>query len=362
MDDLRKPESQRAIIAFLTFEGSKPSEIHARLQNQLKEAALSRTQVFSWAKQFKEGRRSIEDEDRAGRPVEATSEAAIRDIQNMLHENRRCTIAEIMTELGLTYGTVYRILKDHLHLSKLSARWVPRLLTIDQKIRRKECSKENLKMIHDEGKDEFWARFMTTDETWLPFFTPDTKEGSKQWLPKGTSPPLKAKTAPLQRKIMMTAFWDEDGIIHIDFLPDGETINSDYYCQVLEDVHHHLRHRRRGKKSRGILLHQDNARPHTARKTTEKIDQLRWKLISHPPYSPDLAPSDYALFPHMKSFLRGRRFNTRKELEAEANSVLKSIPPQWFQQNIRKLEERWQKCVLLDGDYVEKVVLPPQDE
>lgn len=361
MEDLRKPESQRAILAFLTFEGSSPTEIHIRLKSQLKEAALSRTQVFSWAKQFKEGRRSIGDEERAGRPVEAASEAAIRDVQRMLTDNRRCTVSEMVTNLGLTRGTVHRILKTHLELSKLSARWVPRLLTFDQKIRRKECSQENLQLIREEG-DDFWARLITTDETWLPFFTPDTKEGSKEWLKKGATPPLKAKTSPMHRKIMMTAFWDEDGIIHIDFLPDGETINSDYYCRVLEDVHHHLRQRRRGKKSRGILLHQDNARPHTARRTMEKIDQLRWKLISHPPYSPDLAPSDYALFPHMKNFLRGRRFATREELEAEACSVLSSIPPQWFRHSIRKLQDRWQKCVLSEGDYVEKVVISPEDE
>ena len=362
MDDLRKPESQRAIIAFLTYEGSTPSEIHARLVNQLEEFALSRTQVFSWAKQFREGRRSIGDEERPGRPIEATSQTAIADVERVIQENRRCTVSEIVAELGLTRGTVHRILKEQLYLSKLSARWVPRLLNAEQRIRRVECSQENLTMLRDEGADDFWARFMTTDETWLPFFTPDTKEASKQWLVKGATPPLKAKTSPVAKKIMMTAFWDEYGIIHLDFLPDGETINADYYCRILQDVHHNLRHRRRGKKAKIILLHQDNARPHTARKTIDMINELCWDLISHPPYSPDLAPSDYALFPYMKSFLRGRRFNTRAELEEETKSVLRAISPQWFRQSIRKLEERWGKCVALEGDYVEKVKLPQEDE
>lgn len=362
MDDLRKPESQRAVIAFLTYEGSTPSEIHARLVNQLEESALSRTQVFSWARQFREGRRSISDEERAGRPIEATSQTAIAYVQRAVQENRRCTVSEIVAELGFTRGTVHRILKDQLHLSKLSARWVPRLLTAEQKIRRVECSQINLTMLRDEGTDDFWARFITTDETWLPFFSPDTKESSKQWLVKGATPPLKAKASPLQKKIMLTAFWDEDGIVHLDFLPDGETINADYYCRILQDVHHHLRHRRRGKKARGILFHQDNARPHTARRTMDKISELHWELISHPPYSPDLAPSDYALFPHMKSFFRGRRFSTRGELEEETNSILRAISPQWFRQSIRKLEERWQKCVALEGDYVEKVKLPQEVE
>ena len=146
MEDLCKPESQRAVIAFLTFEGSSPyspTNIHARLQSQLKEAALSRSQIFSWAKQFK-GRQNFGDEERAGRPVSATTEDSVLGVKLMLEEDRRCTISEIVCELGLTRGTVYRILKDHLQLSKLSARWVPHLLTSDQKIFRKECSQENL--------------------------------------------------------------------------------------------------------------------------------------------------------------------------------------------------------------------------
>ena len=361
MEDLCKPEAQRLVIAFLTFEGSTPTEIHLRLHSILEDAALSRSQVFFWVKQFKEGRSSVGDEERAGRPVTAATVDFVNEVQCMVQEDRRCTISEMVHELRLTRGTVYRILKDHLKLSKLSARWVPRLLTSDQKSRRVVCSQENLQMAISEG-DTFWERLITTDETWLPFFTPETKEDSKQWLRKGSTPPVKAKSSPMQRKIMLTAFWDQQGIIHLDFLPDNETINSEYYCQVLEDVHHHLRHRRRGKKSKGILLQQDNARPHTARRTIEKIEHLRWKLIPHPPYSPDLAPSDYALFPHMKQFLRGRRFSTREELETEARSVLQSIPPQWFYESIRKLQDRWQKCVSSGGDYVEKTVVPPEDE
>ena len=155
MDDLRKPESQRAIIAFLTYEGSTPSKTHARLVNQLEEFALSRTQVFSWAKQFREGRRSIGDEERPGRPIEATSQTAIADVERVIQENRRYTVSEIVAELGFTRGMVHRILKEQLHLSKLSARWVPRLLNAEKRIRRVECSQENLTMLRDEGADDF---------------------------------------------------------------------------------------------------------------------------------------------------------------------------------------------------------------
>ena len=145
-------------------------------------------------------------------------------------------------------------------------------------------------------------------------------------------------TTSVQQKIMMTTFWDENGTIRLDFLPDGEIItpivtvefwkmSPIIYTIVAVD-------------SKGILLHQDIARPHTGCKEIAEIDQLRWKLISHLPYSTDLVPSDYALFSFMEKFFRSRRFNTKEELEAETRSVLGSFPMQWFQQSIRKLQER----------------------
>lgn len=361
MQDIRKPEYQRAIIAFLTFENTTPTEIHARLVNQLGTAALSRTRVFEWARQFREGRQNVCDDSRSGRPIEAASQHAIDLIEEIVTQNRRSTISEISADLNLSRGTVHRIVKDQLQLSKLCARWVPKLLNSDQKARRVECSRDNLAQLRMEGVDEYWARFITTDETWLPYFVPETKQSSKQWLAKGSTPPLKAKSSALAKKIMLTAFWDENGIVHLDFLPDATTINSEYYCGVLQDVYHNLRHRRPGMKSKVIQLHQDNARPHTARRTMDKISHLNWDLVQHPPYSPDLAPSDYALFPYMKSFLRGRHFNTREEIEQETRSVLAAIPAQWFKDNIRKLEDRWEKCVVLHGDYVEKVQLSQED-
>jgi histone-lysine N-methyltransferase SETMAR len=86
-------------------------------------------------------------------------------------------------------------------------------------------------------------------------------------------------------------------------MPRGLTINSESYCDLLQN---HLkpvvRSKRRGLLSSGVLLQHDNARPHTARATAKKIKDLRLECIPHPAYSPDLAPSDYHVFGPLKEF------------------------------------------------------------
>ena len=68
--------------------------------------------------------------------------------------------------------------------------------------------------------------------------------------------------------------------------------------------------KRRGKLSKGILLQQDNARVHTCKIAMDAVERNGYELIPHPAYSPDLAPSDYFLFPNLKKDIRGRHLNS----------------------------------------------------
>ncbi|PNF29706.1 hypothetical protein B7P43_G13075, partial [Cryptotermes secundus] len=81
----------------------------------------------------------------------------------------------------------------------------------------------------------------------------------------------------------------------------------------------------------------DNARPHAARQTVAQLQQFGWNIITHPPYSPDLAPSDYHLFPKLKEHLSGKRFNNDDEVKAEVRSFLNSMEVNWYDMGIQKL-------------------------
>lgn len=131
-------------------------------------------------------------------------------------------------------------------------------------------------------------------------------------------------------------------------------MNAQKYCAILDRVNEKTKTdlRFRGQ----IFFQQDNARPHTAKITKEKIKELRWKLIPHPPYSPDLAPSDYHVFRSMANDQRGRTFTSDEEAKDATDSFLqkKEREEGFYRRGIEKLTERWQKCISVKGEYFEE--------
>jgi len=115
------------------------------------------------------------------------------------------------------------------------------------------------------------------------------------------SAPQKNPNAKIRWKILASIFLDEDGILHIDYLPKGQTINAEYYSSLLVQLKGILKEKRRGKFTKGVLFLHDNAPAHRAHATQKKLACLGFQCLDHPPYSPDLAPSDYHLFPGLKS-------------------------------------------------------------
>lgn len=94
-------------------------------------------------------------------------------------------------------------------------------------------------------------------------------------------------------KIMATVFWDCRGIIHIDYLEKGKPITGKYYSELLSTFDTELRKKRPHLCKKKVLFHQDNAPAHKSVVATVKLHELRYELVPHPPYSPDLAPCDY---------------------------------------------------------------------
>ena len=86
--------------------------------------------------------------------------------------------------------------------------------------------------------------------------------------------------------------------------------------------------------------------------TQKKLAYLGFQCLDHPPYSPDLAPSDYHLFPGLKKQLKGRYFSSDEEVIAAAETWLNG-QPDFFLSGLQKLEQRAKKCIDLRGEYVE---------
>ena len=110
----------------------------------------------------------------------------------------------------------------------------------------------------------------------------------------------------------------------------------------------------KGKLSKGILLQQDNARVHTCKIAMDAVERNGYKLIPHPTYSPDLAPSDYFLFPDLKKDICGHHFWSNEEVVAAVEEWVSDKDPGFFSSGLMALEHRWSKCIILEDNYIKK--------
>ena len=140
----------------------------------------------------------------------------------------------------------------------------------------------------------------------------------------------------------------------LDFLPKRSTITGVYYANLLDQLRTAIHEKRRGKLSKGVLLQQDNARVHTWKVAMDAVEQNGYELIPHPAYSPDLAPSDFFLFPNLKKDIRGLHFRSDEEVVTAVEEWVNGKDPDFFSSGLMALEHHWSKCITLEGNYIEK--------
>lgn len=149
---------------------------------------------------------------------------------------------------------------------------------MDQKQRRMIDSERCLEVFHH-NTHEFFRRYVTMYETWVHHYEPETKQESMQWVKEGESRAKRSRSATSAGKVLASVFWDSKGIIFIDYLQHGKTINSEYYMRLKDEK----REKRPGMQQKKIMFHQDNAPPHRSAVTMAKLDDLHFELLPHPP-------------------------------------------------------------------------------
>ena len=137
---------------------------------------------------------------------------------------------------------------------------------------------------------------------------------------------------------MLCCWWDSQGMLYHEFLESGTTVTASIYSNQLQKLSEAMQQKRPGR-NKVYFLH-DNARPHVARMSREKLEELEWGVLLHPPYSPDLAPSDYHLFRALKQNLRDKEFNYQAQLESEVTRFFDSQPATFWKKSIRDLPKK----------------------
>jgi histone-lysine N-methyltransferase SETMAR len=152
------------------------------------------------------------DDKHEGRPSFKTSDVVKNEVRDVIDGDRRLTVREVADKCVISKTMVHEMLVQELHMNRICARWVPRMLSEENMTNRTEASRQFLRKFSQSGID-FLDRIITTDETWFHYYDPETKQQSSQWKNVDSPRPKKAKVTKSLGKNMFVLFMDRKGMI-----------------------------------------------------------------------------------------------------------------------------------------------------
>ena len=348
-------EDQRSYMKIESTRGKSATEVHTALEEACGQEALSYPTVAEWMKRFKAGRVSVTDDPREGRPVFVTTDENVEKVKDLLDEDKRFTCEEIAERIGIGHNSVHHILTAILGKRKIVARWVPHHLSDDQKTCRMTISAQHLARFRREG-DLFLKRIVAIDESWMRDYEPELKSQSSEWKGPDSPRPIKFRRQQSKVKQLRIFAYDWKGVLTAHTVPIGQTVNKEYYKAFLRNTLRPAIRKKRPEliEMKPLILH-DNASCHKTQVVIDVLENWEWEILAHPPpYSPDLSPPDFDLFPVLKLPLRGHRFATLQDLNDAVDKRVKEINKEGLCQGILKLPDRWQCVIEKQGDYFER--------
>jgi len=228
---MEKKVQQRVCIDFCFCLGKTGAEMYEMLQAAFGESCLSRLKTFEWYSRFKSGRRSFEDDPHPGRPSTSHTKETVACVREIIHADRCLTIREVAEEVRIAFGTCQKILTEDLRMRHVTAKFVPCLLTAEQKDDRLSVCTDPCDQTQNDP--HFMSSVITGGECWVYGYDLETKQMSSQW--STSSPrPKKARQVKSNIRTMLIAFFDNDGLVRHEFVPTGQTVNKEFYKAVLQ--------------------------------------------------------------------------------------------------------------------------------
>ena len=196
---------------------------------------------------------------------------------------------------------------------------------------------------------------VTGDETCVHMFEPQRRADNKQWKRKDQKHPCIAKRTGSSKKMLYTIFFNSSGPVVQVPCRSGHTVTGQFYKNsVLKKVKGFYNKKRPSKGWSGVHLLHDNASSHKCEIVKKSfLASEKVKVLNHPPYSPDLSPCAFFLFPRLKKMLSGNKYTSRSSLGSAIYQCLQQIPKEDYLSAFRDWVKRLQKCVSVKGEYFE---------
>ena len=257
-----KKDEIRAYIKARSKLGYSLKKLMTEISTAFGPSCVSYETVRRWKKKFESGVESIKNALKSGRPKSASRKEIVSKIKEIIEGDARFTVRDIERKVGISLSTVHLILKKHMKVRKISARWVPHLLTDKQKRQRVKVAKKLLQMFPKYEKKQF-ANVVIGDETWVHYFEPVRKVSNKIWATKHSKRPIIAKRSLSTKKVLYAIFFSGEGVAIQVPVKKGKSITGKYY----KDYKYYKKYFQKRRPATGFKLVRlllDNAPAHTS--------------------------------------------------------------------------------------------------
>ena len=245
-------EDLRKLIYFHWKSGKNAPQSCRLINNVLGNGTVSESTCLRWINKYEKGDFNVSDAPRQGRPsVDLTD-----DITRLLSEDPYATC----NSMAISLGTCKKSVANKLHEMGKSYRvnkWLPHKLTAENKATRQRICGELLVRFN---ANDFLSRIVTVDETWVVWDNTGRSYHNRSWYGAGDNPTTSVIPKLTNKKHLLSVFWDSKGVILLDVLPQGTSLNSEIYCNQLDKLQVALREKRRRIDLTSIYYLQENAK------------------------------------------------------------------------------------------------------
>lgn len=328
----------RHIMLFYYCKGKNATQTHKKICSVYGNNAITIKTCQNWFQRFRAKKYVLEDAPRSGRASVIDSD----EVSTLIAANRHLTTREIAAMLCVDQSTVVRRLHSLGMVNEYDV-WVPQELN-DTNLLDRINSCDSLLKRHHNGS--FLKRLITGDDKWILY---NNVARTKPWSQHNEA----HNEAMTPKKILLSCWWDWQGVIYYTLSPSNETMNTDKYCWLLKKLKRAILQKRPDlANEKGIVFQCDNTKPYLSLQTRQNLLRFGWDVLNHPPHSPDLAPSDYYLFPILQNELNGMTFASSEHLKMFLDEFFARKPHNFYQRGIMQLPERWERVINQNGQYI----------